>query len=359
MDNITLITINIISLIIMLTVIIILYIKFHKNITLIVSDINQINMKEYAYNKKQDAIITSLTAELTNLQNLLSPPSPSSPSSSPAPKSPSPSPTSPSPILTSSPVPTLPSSSPAPASSTPIFLSTPAPISITSQESIKPILVAAPTTSSPVNCSVSAWQNSGTCSVTCGEGTLQETRTIINQPINGGASCPLLTRNIPCNNQTCPVNCVVGPWSNQGSCSTPCGPGNQQQVRSIITPASNGGTPCPTTTQNITCNSQSCPPSPVIYSLNGYTKEQFVSVPLNTSITFTFAVSNSTDAGPLTWSTNSALSPAGQVDTQTSGGFTVYIPPYNGSIGANLYIYAKSKISGISDSFLLQMHVGR
>lgn len=72
MDNVTLMIISLISLAIMLTVIIILYIKFQNNMKSVVADINNVNMKEYAYNKKQDAIILSLTTELNSLQKLLS-----------------------------------------------------------------------------------------------------------------------------------------------------------------------------------------------------------------------------------------------------------------------------------------------
>ncbi len=55
-----------------------------------------------------------------------------------------------------------------------------------------------------------------------------------------------------------PVNCVVSDWTNQGSCSKFCGPGEQTQTRTVTTPASNGGTACPALTQKVPCNLRPC-----------------------------------------------------------------------------------------------------
>jgi hypothetical protein len=55
-----------------------------------------------------------------------------------------------------------------------------------------------------------------------------------------------------------PVDCVVGPWKDSGSCSKICGPGKQRQTRDIITPAENGGAACPSLSQEIDCNLRPC-----------------------------------------------------------------------------------------------------
>lgn len=55
-----------------------------------------------------------------------------------------------------------------------------------------------------------------------------------------------------------PVDCVVSDWTNQGSCSKFCGPGDQTQSRTVTTPASNGGAACPALTQKVPCNLREC-----------------------------------------------------------------------------------------------------
>jgi hypothetical protein len=67
-------------------------------------------------------------------------------------------------------------------------------------------------TQTPVNCQVSEWSDSGSCSVTmCGAtgGTKTQTRTITTPVANGGTACPALTQTVPCNGPTC-VTCTGG-----------------------------------------------------------------------------------------------------------------------------------------------------
>ena len=63
----------------------------------------------------------------------------------------------------------------------------------------------------PVNCAVSGWSDSGSCSVTiCGtSGTKPQTRTVTTQPANGGAACPPLTQSVPCSAPAC-ITCPPG-----------------------------------------------------------------------------------------------------------------------------------------------------
>ncbi|MFA6392618.1 MAG: hypothetical protein WCW54_00830 [Candidatus Paceibacterota bacterium] len=61
---------------------------------------------------------------------------------------------------------------------------------------------------------------------------------------------------------TPPVNCI-GSWSDTATCSLTCGGGVKQQVYTITTPASNGGTACPyangaTQWGSTSCNTQAC-----------------------------------------------------------------------------------------------------
>jgi Spondin-like TSP1 domain len=111
----------------------------------------------------------------------------------------------------------------------------------------------------PINCAVSDWSSFGACSATCGGGTQTHTRTVTTQPQYGGTACPVLTESQACNTQACPVNCEVSGWSDSTSCSVSCGGGTKTQTRTVTKAAANGGTACPVLSQSVPCNTQACP----------------------------------------------------------------------------------------------------
>lgn len=151
--------------------------------------------------------------------------------------------------------------------------------------------VACNTAPCPINCAVSSWSNYNRdfdspyldfCSATCGGGFLNQFRTVIQYPANGGNGCPALSRTVACNTQACPVDCVVSGWVQYASyndyfaaffptgnynainawggvCTATCGGGQIRQYRTIITQPANGGAQCPALTQQVTCNAQPCP----------------------------------------------------------------------------------------------------
>merc|ERR1719163_2714224 len=80
------------------------------------------------------------------------------------------------------------------------------------------------------DCEVGAWQP-GECSVECGGGEMTITREIVTPASNGGAECPIMIDKESCNMQPCPIDCVVGEWSDYGMCSAPCGGGIMSRVR--------------------------------------------------------------------------------------------------------------------------------
>lgn len=110
----------------------------------------------------------------------------------------------------------------------------------------------------PVDCVVGPWSSWGTCSMSCGGGTQTRTRSVTTPPANGGAACPQLSETQSCNTQPCPVDCVVGPWSEWGSCSATCGGGSQTRTRLVLTHAAFGGAPCPMLSETQSCNEQAC-----------------------------------------------------------------------------------------------------
>ena len=61
-------------------------------------------------------------------------------------------------------------------------------------------------TPTPVDCQVSNWSAWSACSASCGGGTQTRTRSVLVQPENGGANCPVLTESRQCNTQPCTVD---------------------------------------------------------------------------------------------------------------------------------------------------------
>ena len=115
----------------------------------------------------------------------------------------------------------------------------------------------------PVDCQVSGWSGWSGCSQSCGGGSQTRTRTITQQPQNGGAGCPALSESQSCNNQACPVDCQVSGWSGWSGCSKSCGGGSQSRTRTITQWPQNGGAGCPSLGEGQSCNTQSCPPPPI------------------------------------------------------------------------------------------------
>lgn len=128
----------------------------------------------------------------------------------------------------------------------------------------------------PIDCAVGTWTNSGSCtarpggsncevSATSISGNQLQTRTFA--PAQFGGACPNsnTTQTIDCTlSNRCPINCVVGSWTNSGTCTSRPGgsncevsatslSGTQLQTRTV-TPAQFGGS-CPNsnTTQSLDC----------------------------------------------------------------------------------------------------------
>jgi len=93
------------------------------------------------------------------------------------------------------------------------------------------------------------WTDATPCSVPCGGGTKTQGRAIIVDSENGGAACGATTRNIACNTQSCPVNCVGG-WSAPQVLLTKRGSGKMSgtcqfyQTYNVTRAAAHGGTAC-------------------------------------------------------------------------------------------------------------------
>merc|ERR1719316_1694640 len=106
------------------------------------------------------------------------------------------------------------------------------------------------------DCEVSEWQE-GECSVECAGGTRALTRTIVVEP-NGGADCPPLVEMESCNMHACPIDCVMGDWSEYSACSKDCGGGVMTRSRLAITEAEHGGEMCGEAVDPVQCNVDAC-----------------------------------------------------------------------------------------------------
>ncbi len=120
----------------------------------------------------------------------------------------------------------------------------------------------------------SLWSDTTSCTASCGGGTLQQTRTrACNNPApaHGGAECSGATsenQTIACGTGACPINGGWNSWSawtNTTSCTVSCGGGTLQQTRTRAcdNPApAFGGAACSgasSENQTIACNTGACP----------------------------------------------------------------------------------------------------
>ena len=106
-----------------------------------------------------------------------------------------------------------------------------------------------------MDCVVNTWATYSSCSVSCGDGTQSQSRTVAVSPLGSGAVCLSLIEFRACNLQICPVDCVVSSWT-YGTCSVTCGGGTQSKSRTITTRPVGTGTACLALTSSQTCNTE-------------------------------------------------------------------------------------------------------
>ncbi|KAK3083453.1 hypothetical protein FSP39_022988 [Pinctada imbricata] len=115
----------------------------------------------------------------------------------------------------------------------------------------------------PIDGGLSSWSAWGTCTVTCGGGTQDRTRTCTNpRPQYGGAPCSGTTSQTQaCNTQVCIIDGAWSQWGAWGTCSVTCGTGKQSRSRTCSDPRPlNGGLPCSGDSSSMQdCNTQACP----------------------------------------------------------------------------------------------------
>lgn len=83
-------------------------------------------------------------------------------------------------------------------------------------------------------------------------------RDILTTNNEYGVKCPVLKYNRKCNQMKCPVDCVMVEWSGWGACTAECAGGTQLRTRNIKTKPKNGGSPCDSPQESMSCNTGSC-----------------------------------------------------------------------------------------------------
>ncbi|OQR73585.1 spondin-1-like, partial [Tropilaelaps mercedesae] len=133
----------------------------------------------------------------------------------------------------------------------------------------------------PPECAVTEWTDWSPCNESCGEGITARTRLYRNERVAKLHQCRVeLSQEKPCRGDECgslephggsmfpeagdsdsqgdsssvvagghrqggAVDCVFTKWTPWGQCSHTCGTSRRERHRTIITPAQNGGKPCP------------------------------------------------------------------------------------------------------------------
>ncbi|XP_022654943.1 spondin-1-like isoform X3 [Varroa jacobsoni] len=85
-----------------------------------------------------------------------------------------------------------------------------------------------------IDCVVSKWTPWSQCSQTCGTSRKERYRRIITPAQNGGRPCPeKLIQRRRCDTPPCPIDCQLSQWTRWGPCSKTCGSGFRERTRSI------------------------------------------------------------------------------------------------------------------------------
>ena len=112
------------------------------------------------------------------------------------------------------------------------------------------------------SCYYNAWGLWSSCTKTCGSGTQTRSRTKLITESCGGTCNDGSSKTRSCNTNCCPINCVMNSW---GSWSTNCPCGStttQYRYRYASRAASCGGSGCPSTKnsrpKSCSCCAQNC-----------------------------------------------------------------------------------------------------
>lgn len=119
----------------------------------------------------------------------------------------------------------------------------------------------------PWDCQLSAWSDWNECPVSCDGGYHERSRHVQAEAVRGGKPCsPTLKEVQPCGEANCDPNapaifaCAVSSWTMWTGCSVSCGSGYEDRSRTVTHLRSEGGPGCnQAVVQNRTCHTSACP----------------------------------------------------------------------------------------------------
>ncbi|KAL7066562.1 thrombospondin type 1 domain-containing protein [Cryptosporidium serpentis] len=111
------------------------------------------------------------------------------------------------------------------------------------------------------DCTYSIWSEWSSCSATCSGGYQSRTRKLIWQSDITAPCDSSSSETQVCNNQDCPINCLISEWASWNLCSTTCGTGQRTRLKIILQNAQLGGLPCPSSSElidTVPCTIREC-----------------------------------------------------------------------------------------------------
>jgi hypothetical protein len=111
----------------------------------------------------------------------------------------------------------------------------------------------------PIACEVSQWGGWSTCTQSCGGGSHTRTRTVTREPNHSGVCDKKLSDSGSCNDDKCPIDCVMTIWDSWSTCGKSCDAGFQSRTRNVLSAAQFGGKVCGSKTQTRYCHEGACP----------------------------------------------------------------------------------------------------
>lgn len=112
----------------------------------------------------------------------------------------------------------------------------------------------------PRDCVLDSWSDWTTCSASC-DGFQARTRSVKVAPVGGGTPCEDLQESKECNSN-CKLDCQLGEWKEWSPCSKTCGGGTSERTRAIVQQVKNGGAACDSVSEAKTCNCDACKDAP-------------------------------------------------------------------------------------------------